>query len=66
VNFGKISKLIFETFDWFVSRCEEKGIRKIDQWVQFQREYDGANVISELLIWIGYIDSKVVLNNNIN
>jgi len=64
VNFGKISKLIFETFEWFVSRCEEKGIRKIDEWVQFQRN-DGGNAISELLVWIGYLTIKVVFNNNI-
>ena len=65
INFGKISKLIFETFVWFVSRCEEKRIHKIDEWVQLQQE-DGVNAISQLFSWIGYLHWKVVFNNNID
>ena len=63
-NFGKISKLIFKTFVWFVSRCEEKGIRRIDEWVQYQGN-GGANAISDIFIWLSYLTIKVVFNHNI-
>jgi len=61
-NFGRISKLIFQTFDWFLSKSEELGIRKIDDWIQVQAN-DGANVISLLLGWIGCLHEKVVFHN---
>ena len=65
VNFGSISKLIFETLDWFLSKSQELGIRKIDQWVQVQSK-NGANVISELFLWIMQLKLKVVFNKIMN
>jgi len=52
----------FGTFDWFVSKCEEKGIRKIDQWVQVQGN-DGGNAIAILFSWAYFLFEKVVLSN---
>ena len=60
VNFGRISTLIFDTFDWFVSKSETLGRRTIDQWVQVQDD-DGVNAISVLFTWIGYL--KLVFSN---
>ena len=62
VNFVRISNLIFVTFDWFSSKSEELGHRKIDQWVQVQAN-DGENAISELFTLIGYLHQKLVFNN---
>jgi len=62
VNYGRISNLIFETFDWFLSKSEELAFRNIDEWVQVQ-DSDGTNAISLLFDWIISLDRKVVFNN---
>jgi len=57
-EFLRISNIIFECFSTFTQKWEEMGEIQIDLWAEIQTE-DGANSISNLLVWTAYLSSNV-------
>lgn len=58
-QFGKVSKVILESFLKFVSRAEDTG-KRTEHWTQIQNE-SGCSAITELLKWITRLCQKPVL-----
>ena len=59
-EFGKISKILFQNFVTFSTKCENLGKAKVDEWAQIQKE-NGTNSISNWLVWTVYLSGSFPL-----